>query len=175
MANQAYFGGGCFWCTEAVFKQFKGVEAVVSGYAGGAYPNPSYDDLHRLDTGHAEVVKVTYNPAVITYEELLEIFFASHDPTTLNRQGNDAGPEYRSIILYSDDAQKAAAQTALRDLAPRLWSDPVVTELKPLQEFWPAEESHQDYFNKNPVNPYCIAIINPKLAKIRQKFANRLK
>jgi peptide-methionine (S)-S-oxide reductase len=175
MQEVATLGGGCFWCIEAMFKLLHGVKRVVSGYAGGHADNPSYEQLYSEDTGHAEVIQVTFDPQVITYRELLEIFYASHDPTTLDRQGNDIGPQYRSIILYHDTRQKQIAEEVTREFAPTLWDKPVVTEIGPLETFWPAEDYHQDYYLKNPEVAYCQVIINPKVAKFRQKFADKLK
>lgn len=173
--DTATFGGGCFWCTEAMFTELRGVSKVVSGYAGGTMPHPSYQDLHTKNTGHAEVIQVTFDPAVITYRELLEIFFTAHDPTTPNQQGNDVGEQYRSIILYANDEQKKTAQAVIADFAPKLWDKPITTQLLPLENFWPAEDYHQDYYANNTSAPYCEIVINPKLAKFRQKFASRLK
>lgn len=175
MAEQATLGGGCFWCIEAMFKQLTGVSSVVSGYAGGTTPRPTYEQLHQAETDHAEVIQVTFDPDIISYRELLEIFFTVHDPTTLNRQGNDVGPEYRSIILYHNEVQKNIAEDVLKTSATKLWDKPIVTEIKPLDTFWPAEDYHQDFYAKNPEAGYCQVIINPKLTKFRQKFASRLK
>lgn len=175
MAETATIGGGCFWCLEALFKRVQGITEVVSGYAGGDYPNPRYEDLHTKDTGHAEVVKLTYDPDMIEYREILEIFFSIHDPTTPNRQGNDIGPEYRSIILYNDETQKTIAEEVIRTFAANHWNDPIVTEIKQLDAFYPAEDYHQNYFDLNPSQAYCQVIINPKLMKFKQDFANRLK
>lgn len=172
--EKAYMGGGCFWCTEAVFRQVQGVESVVSGYAGGKTDNPTYEKMHSEHTGHAEVIEVTYDSKVISYKELLEIFFSVHDPTTMNRQGNDVGPEYRSIILHTDDEQKKQAEES-RQAASKIWEDPIVTEVVPLDKFWPAEDYHQDFFAKNPNVGYCQVVINPKLEKFRAKFASKLK
>ena len=171
--NKAYFGGGCFWCVEAVYLRVKGVNKVVSGYAGGEEENPTYRQLPS--TSHAEVIEVAFAPDKISYEKLLEIFWHVHDPTTPNRQGNDVGKQYRSIILYTDDKQKAIAQKSLNEVARKLWSDPVVTELKKLNKFYPAEDYHQDYFNHNPSNSYCQIIINPKIAKFEKTFFEYLK
>ncbi len=165
-------GGGCFWCLDAAYKLVSGVGEVVQGYAGGSEENPRYEQVSRGLTGHAEVVKVTFDPSVITLEDILEIFWTIHDPTTVNRQGPDVGPQYRSIILYADDAQKVAAETA-KDKAQTAWNDPIVTEIKPLDTFYPAEAYHNDYETNRP--DYCQIIINPKLAKLRAKFAERLK
>lgn len=177
MSEQATLGGGCFWCIEAMFKELKGVSSVVSGYAGGGHSetHPTYEKMHEAGSGHAEVVQITFDPNVIDYRELLEIFFTIHDPTTLNRQGNDVGHEYRSIILYHDEKQKQIAEDTVTTFAKTLWDDPIVTEIKPLDKFWPAEDYHQDFYAKNPNAGYCQVIINPKLTKFRQKFASRLK
>jgi peptide-methionine (S)-S-oxide reductase len=175
MAETAILGGGCFWCTEAMYKELKGVSSVISGYAGGHTDNPTYEQMHMEDTGHAEVIQITFDPDVITYRELLEIFFAVHDPTTPNRQGNDEGAEYRSIILYTNDSQKKTAEDVIENFATKLWDNPIVTEIKPLDKFWPAEDYHQDYYANNPNIGYCQVIINPKLTKFRQKFAEKLK
>jgi len=164
----ATFGGGCFWCTEAIFERFKGVKAVTSGYAGGKKPNPSYPEVCTGSTGHAEVIQVEYDPTVISYDQLLEIFWAAHDPTTLNSQGADHGTQYRSIILYHNEAQKKAAELS-KKLASTQFSDPIVTEIVPLTTFYPAEEYHQDYFRKNPRAPYCAHVISPKLQKLEKK------
>ena len=171
----ATLGGGCYWCLEAFYQRIEGVESVVSGYSGGTFENPSADDVYAGGTGHAEVVQVTYDSNVITYKEILEIFFVMHDPTTLNRQGNDVGEIYRSIILYHDDTQKQVAEEMITDFAPTLYNDPIVTQLQALEVFWPADEYMQDYFNRNPNAGYCMVIIDPKIQKLRQKFAARLK
>lgn len=172
--EKAIFGGGCFWCIEAMFKQLKGVSSVISGYAGGKTDNPTYEQMHSDHTGHAEVVQVSFDPKIITYKELLEIFYAAHDPTTKDRQGNDVGPEYRSIILFSDESQKKIAEEVTKEVA-KLWDNPITTEIVPLDKFWPAEDYHQDFFTKNPEVGYCQVVINPKLDKFRQKFAAKLK
>lgn len=169
----AVIGGGCFWCTEALFKQLRGVNSVVSGYAGGHTDNPSYDKMHSEHTGHAEVVQVTFDPKSITYKDLLEIFYANHDPTTKDRQGNDVGPEYRSIVLYANETQKKIAEEVTKEIA-KLWDNPIVTEIVPLDKFWPAEDYHQDFFTKNPELAYCQVVINPKLEKFRKIFADKL-
>ncbi|HZP27082.1 MAG TPA: peptide-methionine (S)-S-oxide reductase MsrA [Dehalococcoidia bacterium] len=172
----ATLGGGCFWCLEAVYVKLRGVEQVVSGYAGGAVENPSYEQVCSGRTGHAEVVQLTFDPDVISYEELLEVFFTIHDPTTLNRQGPDSGTQYRSIILYHDDEQRATAEQVMQSLsADGLWDDPIVTRLEPLTAFYPAEGYHQQYFERNPGQPYCQVIIAPKVAKARQRFLSKLK
>jgi peptide-methionine (S)-S-oxide reductase len=163
----ATLGGGCFWCVEAVFERFEGVHDVVSGYAGGHVPNPTYEQVCRDDTGHAEVVQIEFDPGRISYAQLLEIFWEAHDPTTLNRQGGDVGHHYRSIILYHNDAQKETAETSKRAAASR-FRNPIVTEIVPLKNFYRAEEYHQDYFRKNPSAPYCVIVISPKLKKLEK-------
>ncbi|HUA13609.1 MAG TPA: peptide-methionine (S)-S-oxide reductase MsrA [Candidatus Sulfotelmatobacter sp.] len=171
----ATLGGGCFWCLEAIYQRLKGVEKVVSGYSGGYVERPTTEMVYKGKTGHAEVVQVTFDPKTITYKQLLEIFFVMHDPTTLNRQGNDVGDEYRSIILYSNKDQKRIAQEMIKDFAPTIWKDPIVTELKPLVKFWPAGKEHQNFYNNNPGVGYCQVIIEPKIAKLRSKFLSELK
>lgn len=175
MSEIATFGGGCFWCLDAFYRRINGVETVVSGYAGGHLENPSYDDVCSGTTGHAEVIQVTYDPNQITFWELLEIFFTMHDPTTPNRQGNDVGDQYRSIILYHNEEQERIAKQVISEFANSHWDDPVVTQVEPLEHFYPAEDYHQDYFNKNPTQGYCVMIINPKIQKLRQEFAAKLK
>lgn len=175
MTEQATLAAGCFWCTEAVFQQVKGVESVVSGYSGGTTEHPAYEQLHREDTGHAEAVQITFNPETVSYHQLLEIFYYVHDPTTPNRQGNDAGPEYRSVIFYHDPEQKDIAEDITKNFAPKYWDNPVVTEVVPLDKFWPAEEYHQNFYKNNPDQAYCQLIINPKLEKFRAKFESLLK
>ena len=171
----ATFGGGCFWCTEAVIEQFDGVKQVVSGYAGGFLPDPTYKDVCSGLTGHAEVVQVTYDPKKVSYPRLLEAFWMSHDPTTLNRQGNDVGTQYRSIILYHDSAQKKIAEEAIRKLdQAKIFRAPIVTEIAPLTTFYPAEADHQDFYRDNKGMRYCQAVIEPKLRKIRKLFADDL-
>ena len=165
----ATLGGGCFWCLEAVYENVKGVEDVVSGYAGGRTENPDYRSVCSGATGHAEVVRITYDPDVVRYEELLDIFWHIHDPTTLNRQGADTGTQYRSIILYHDEAQKKIAE-ASRAEAQKRFRDPIVTEIVPLKKFWPAEDYHQDYFRKNPYQGYCQAVVAPKVEKFKSHF-----
>lgn len=174
--EQATLGGGCFWCLEAVFQDVAGVEQVVSGYAGGHVPNPSYKAVCAGTTGHAEVIQITYDPDVISFEELLDIFWHIHDPTTLNRQGNDVGPQYRSIILTHNAAQQqmAARSLAATD-ASDLYAHPIVTEIVPLDIFYPAEDYHQNYFNENPYQPYCMMVVNPKVQKFRKSFQAKLK
>jgi peptide-methionine (S)-S-oxide reductase len=163
----AVFGGGCFWCVEAVFERVKGVKAVVSGYAGGQTKNPTYQQVCSGETGHAEVVRIEFDPKQITLDQLLELFWHAHDPTTLNRQGPDAGTQYRSIVLYRDLAQKLAAENS-KKLAAAEFTQPIVTEIVPLKEFYPAEAYHQDYFRLHPNQPYCAAIIRPKVDKLTQ-------
>ena len=164
----ATVGGGCFWCTEAVIERLPGVKKVTSGYAGGTTSNPSYEEVCAGDTGHAEVIQVEFDPAVITYEKVLEVFFEAHDPTTLNRQGADAGTQYRSVIFYHDEEQHKAAGRA-KIAAQALWPDPIVTEIAPLKKFYPAEGYHQDYFRKNPNQGYCSFVIKPKVKKLEEK------
>jgi len=166
----ATFGGGCFWCTEAVFEGVDGVTAVVSGYAGGSVPNPTYEAVCTGTTGHAEVIQISYDPDRVSYEQLLELFWQAHDPTTLDRQGADAGTQYRSIILYHDDAQRAIAERSKAE-TQKSFSEPIVTEIVPLKTFYKAESYHQDYFENNPNAPYCIFVIKPKLDKLQTKDA----
>ncbi len=167
--------GGCFWCTEAVFSELRGVRAVVPGYAGGTVPNPSYEDVCTGRTGHAEAVEVTFDPATVSLHDLLVVFFTTHDPTTRDRQGPDVGTQYRSAVFYRTPAQKAVAEEVVREIAhERLYSRPVVTELAPLNAFYPAEEYHRAYYRRNPERAYCQAVIAPKLAKFRQAHAARL-
>lgn len=179
MSNErevATLGGGCFWCVEAVLERLRGIEDVVSGYAGGQVKNPSYREVCGGKTGHAEVVQITYDPGEISYRELLEVFFTTHDPTTPNRQGADVGPQYRSIILYHDDEQKRIAEEVLREIdASDLWDDPVVTEIEPLETFYRAEDYHQDYYRSNTMQPYCQVVIAPKVAKLRKQYLEKLK
>jgi peptide-methionine (S)-S-oxide reductase len=172
----ATLAGGCFWCLEAVFEQIEGVERVESGYTGGTVPNPSYEQVCSGATGHAEVVQVTFDPARLPYRELLEIFFAFHDPTTLNRQGADAGTQYRSAIFYHDSEQKAVAEQVIRALTDaKTFEDPIVTELAPLTTCYKAETYHQGYYRQNPNQGYCRAVIAPKVTKLRAKYLSRLK
>ena len=171
----ATFGGRCFWCTEAVFEQFDGVEKVVSGFAGGFLPDPTYKDICSGLTGHAEVVQVTYDPTKVSYPRLLEAFWQSHDPTTLNRQGNDVGPQYRSIILYHDQEQKKIAEDSIRKLdKAKIFRSPIVTEVAPLTTFYLAEQKHQNFYQANKGMRYCQAVIEPKLKKIRKLFAEEI-
>ncbi len=172
----ATLAGGCFWCLEAVFTQLRGVESVASGYAGGNLPNPSYELVCSGTTGHAEVVQLEFDPAVVSYQDLLQVFFTMHDPTTLNRQGADVGTQYRSAIFYHSEAQEAAAKQVVEELtASGLWEDPVVTELVPLDTFYPAEADHQEYYERNSTQSYCQAVIAPKVAKLRRQYLDRLK
>jgi peptide-methionine (S)-S-oxide reductase len=172
----ATLAGGCFWCLEAVFQDLKGVEKVESGYAGGTLPNPSYEQVCTGTTGHAEVVQITFDPQVISFRELLEVFFTIHDPTTLNRQGPDVGTQYRSAIFYHNEAQKAIAEEVIRELnAAGIWDAPIVTEVVPLRAFYRAEAYHQEYFKRNPAQPYCRVVIAPKVAKFRQRYLEKLK
>ncbi|HUX88224.1 MAG TPA: peptide-methionine (S)-S-oxide reductase MsrA [Chloroflexota bacterium] len=172
----ATLGGGCFWCLEAVYDELNGVESVESGYTGGQVARPSYEDVCSGRTGHAEVVQVTFNPREISFRDLLDVFFTIHDPTTLNRQGYDVGTQYRSIILYHSPEQKAVVEQTIKELEnAKLWGAPFVTEVEPFTTFYSAENYHQEYFQKNPYQPYCQAIIVPKVAKARQKFLSKLK
>ena len=172
----ATLGGGCFWCLEAVFEGLKGVERVVSGYSGGAVADPTYAQVCTGMTGHAEVVQVSFDPEGISFDDLLRVFFAIHDPTTLNRQGADVGTQYRSAIFYHDPAQKAAAERVSREIeAAKIWHGNIVTEITPFEKFYAAEDYHQEYFRNNPAQPYCQAIIAPKVAKFRKQFVDRLK
>ncbi len=172
----ATLAGGCFWCLDAVYRDLKGVLTVVSGYSGGRVPNPSYQLVCTGETGHAEVVQISFDPVVVSYRELLEVFFTIHDPTTLNRQGADVGTQYRSAIYFHSLEQKATAEAVIAELtAESLWPNPIVTEVTPLAAFYPAEDYHQNYFANNPYQGYCRAIIAPKVAKFRQKFLQRLK
>jgi peptide-methionine (S)-S-oxide reductase len=175
-SEQAVLGGGCFWCLEAVFEQLKGVEKVESGYAGGEVPYPTYEQVCSGTTGHAEVVRISFDPQVISFGDLLDIFFAMHDPTTLNRQGADVGTQYRSAIFYYSDEQKKQAEQKIQEWnAGGAWDRPIVTQLAPLTTFFPAEDYHQGYFRGNPRQGYCQAVIVPKVVKLRKKFAERLK
>lgn len=175
MSEVATLGGGCFWCLDAAYRQLKGVEKVVSGYAGGARPNPSYEQVCTGATGHAEVVQITFDPAVITYRDILGVLFSIHDPTTLNRQGADEGTQYRSVIFYHSAEQLAAAKDVIAELErEKVFDDPIVTEIAPLKAFYPAEEYHQDYFARHPNQPYCAAVIAPKVSKMRKAYFDRL-
>lgn len=172
----ATLAGGCFWCIEAAFNSLQGIEKAISGYMGGHADNPTYEAVCSGETGHAEVVQITFNPELISYRDILEIFFAIHDPTQLNRQGNDIGTQYRSAIFYHDEAQKVAAQAIIDEMtADNTWPAPIVTEITALDTFYSGEQYHQDYFNNNPQNQYCQAVVSPKLAKFKAKFAEKLK
>lgn len=174
--QKATFGSGCFWCTEAIFENLNGVHSVVSGYAGGHVLNPTYEEVCTGTTGHAEVTQITYDPSLISYDELLEIFWKTHDPTTLNRQGNDVGPQYRSVIFYHNEEQKKLAEKYKTELDKSgAWDKPIVTEISPLTNFFPAEKYHQDYYNNNPNQGYCAFVIAPKLEKFRKVFKDKLK
>jgi peptide-methionine (S)-S-oxide reductase len=172
----ATLAGGCFWCLEAVYDQLKGVESVESGYMGGTLPDPTYARVCDGDTGHAEVARITFDPAVVGFRDLLDVFFVIHDPTTLNRQGNDVGTQYRSAVFYHTAEQKRIAEEAIARLAAeRVYPDPIVTEVSPAGTFYVAEDYHQEYFANNPYQPYCMAVVAPKVAKFRRKFLQRLK
>jgi peptide-methionine (S)-S-oxide reductase len=169
-------GGGCFWCLEAVFSELLGVENVVSGYSGGSVPNPSYPQICTGATGHAEVVQIIFDPDIISFKELIEIFLTIHDPTTLNRQGADVGTQYRSVIFYRTREQEKVGREVIKEFeVARIWSDPIVTELAPFKVFYPAEEYHQKYFKRNPDQMYCSVVIYPKLAKFRKRYITKLK
>lgn len=174
--ENATLGGGCFWCTEAVFTELKGVERVESGYSGGTVPNPTYQQVCTGATGHAEVVRITFDPSVISYKQLLEIFFTVHDPTTLNRQGADVGTQYRSTIFYQTSEQKSVAEQVITDIsASGIWNNPIVTQLEPFKAFYPAEDYHRDYFKNNARQPYCQVVIAPKVRKFREHYLKMLK
>jgi len=175
MTERATLGGGCFWCLEAVFQDLKGVLQVESGYAGGSTPNPAYEQVCSGRTGHAEVVQVTFDPAVISYKELLDVFFVIHDPTTLNRQGADTGTQYRSVIFSHTPEQQATALRVIQEMeTAQLWNGTIVTEVTPLKNFFPAESYHQNYYRNNPQQPYCQAVIAPKVAKLRRHHLAKL-
>ena len=171
----ATLGGGCFWCVEAVFDELTGVEDVVSGYMGGSVKNPSYEAVCAGTTGHAEVVQVKFDPSVISYREVLEVFFAVHNPTTLNRQGNDAGTQYRSTIFWHTPEQQRLAGEVIARIDGTVWDDPIVTKLEPAEIFYPAEDYHQEFFKRNPNQGYCMAVVSPKLSKFRKSFLSKLK
>jgi peptide-methionine (S)-S-oxide reductase len=172
----ATFGAGCFWCVEAVFLQLEGVTTVESGYCGGTIENPTYEQICTGTTGHAEVCQIRYDPSKITFDELLEVFWKTHDPTTRNRQGNDMGPQYRSVVFYHDDRQKTLAEERKRQLdAAGIWQDPIVTEISPYTKFYKAEEYHQQYYDRNPEAGYCQFIIRPKVDKVRDVFKDKLR
>lgn len=174
--EEATFGAGCFWCVEAVFQTLEGVDTVISGYSGGKIKNPTYREVCSGLTGHAEVARIVYDPAKITFEELLEVFWQTHDPTTLNRQGGDKGTQYRSVIFYHDEAQKELAESYKKQLdASGAWDDPIVTEISPLKDFYPAEEYHQNYYRMNQDQPYCTFVIGPKMEKFQKVFKDKIK
>ncbi|MGA7462870.1 MAG: peptide-methionine (S)-S-oxide reductase MsrA [Candidatus Korobacteraceae bacterium] len=172
----AYLGGGCFWCVEAAIKQLEGVISVRSGYMGGRAANPTYQQVCSGKTGHVEIAEVVFDPAIISYNDLLHIFFTLHDPTTLNRQGNDVGEQYRSVIFYRDEAQKKAAEDVIAEFThDKVFADTIVTAVEPASTFYVAEDYHQDYYANNPNQPYCMFVVEPKVRKIREKYAQRLK
>lgn len=174
MNEKATLGGGCFWCLEAVYQEVPGVKSIVSGYAGGNVPNPTYEAVCSGRTGHAEVVQLEFDSSVVSYREILEVFFAIHDPTTLNRQGNDRGTQYRSAIFWHDEKQRDTARDVIdKFTAGKAFDDPIVTEVAQLDRFWPAEAYHQDYYRRNTAQPYCAFVISPKLAKYRKRFAGQ--
>jgi peptide-methionine (S)-S-oxide reductase len=174
--EQATLGGGCFWCLEAVYKDLRGVERVVSGYAGGRVPEPTYEQVCSGATGHAEVVQITYDPRAVSFRELLEVFFTIHDPTTPNRQGADVGTQYRSAVFYHTPAQKEEAERVITEMTVNgVWPSTIVTEVAPLDTFYPAEDYHQDYFERNPYQGYCRMVVAPKVAKFRKQFLEKLK
>lgn len=174
--EKATLGGGCFWCTEAIYQDVKGVEQVISGYAGGKISNPTYEQVCSGRTGHAEVIQITFDPDFISYEDILYIFWRTHDPTTLNRQGADVGTQYRSVIFYHNDDQKAVAERSKQETeAAGLWPNPIVTEIVPFTNFYEAEDYHQNYFNTHPGQPYCQMVIDPKVRKFKSKFQDKLK
>lgn len=169
--EQITFGGGCFWCVESCFNMLKGVQSAVSGYSGGYKDHPTYEEVCTGTTGHAEVVQITYDPAVISYEQLMDVFFFLHDPTQLNRQGNDVGTQYRSVIYYKDDAEKAKAEAAIKTSQESgRWPGMYVTEVSEFGKFWPAEQYHQGYYHENPAQPYCSAVVGPKIQKFRKHY-----
>ncbi|MEO7177127.1 MAG: peptide-methionine (S)-S-oxide reductase MsrA [Saprospiraceae bacterium] len=171
----ATLAGGCFWCIETIFADLKGVDKVVSGYIGGAVKDPSYKEVCSGETGHAEAIQIHYDPAVISYDQLLEVFWAIHDPTTLNRQGNDAGTQYRSAIFYQNEEEKKLAQASITNVAPQVWDGKIVTSLEPFTVFYPAEDYHQNYFKNNPDQAYCQIVINPKVKKFKTTHLDWLK
>lgn len=172
----ATIGGGCFWCIEAIYSELKGVSKAESGYAGGSMPNPSYEDVCTDETGHAEVVQITFDPKVISYREILQVFFSVHDPTTPNRQGADIGTQYRSVIFYHNEEQKKIAQEVMSEMdKAKIWGKPIVTQLAPLEKFYRAETYHQNYFKNNPGQGYCQMVIEPKVAKFRKHYFDKLK
>ncbi|GGI18561.1 peptide-methionine (S)-S-oxide reductase MsrA [Oxalicibacterium faecigallinarum] len=174
VTEMATLGGGCFWCTEAVFQQLKGVQTVESGYTGGEIAHPTYEQICEGTTGHAEVVQLTFDPAVITFREILEVFFTIHDPTTLNRQGNDVGTQYRSVIYYHSPEQEDVAKHVIAEMA-NVWDAPIVTELSPIGTYYKAEDYHQNFFRQNPMQGYCAFVVAPKVSKFRQTFADKVR
>src|SRR5579863_7746603 len=176
ITETAILGGGCFWCVEAAIKQLHGIESVRSGYMGGRDANPTYQQVCSGKTGHVEVAEIIFDPAIISYSDLLHVFFTLHDPTTLNRQGNDVGEQYRSVIFYRDEAQKKTAEEVIAELTrEKVFNDPIVTAVEPASKFWVAEDYHQDYYANNAYQPYCMFVVAPKVKKIREKYASRLK
>jgi peptide-methionine (S)-S-oxide reductase len=172
----ATLGGGCFWCTEAIFSELKGVEKIESGYSGGTVPNPTYEQVCTGRTGHAEAIQITFNPAVISYKELLQIFFTVHDPTTLNRQGADIGTQYRSVIFYHDEEQRIVAEQVVKEIdGAKIWNAPIVTQIVPFEAFYKAEAYHHEYFKQNPRQTYCQVVVAPKVAKFRAHYREKLK
>jgi peptide-methionine (S)-S-oxide reductase len=172
----ATLGGGCFWCLEAIYNELKGIIKVESGYAGGIVPNPTYNQVCTGKTGHVEVIQITYHPNIITFKEILQIFFTMHDPTTLNRQGNDVGTQYRSIIFYHDENQKQTAEQVINEIIQeKIWNNPIVTQIEPYNLFYKAEDYHQEYYKKNPKQSYCRIIIAPKISKLRKQYFEKLK
>ncbi|RUO78448.1 peptide-methionine (S)-S-oxide reductase MsrA [Pseudidiomarina taiwanensis] len=173
--QQITLGGGCFWCIEAAFRQVRGIVSAQSGYSGGTVPQPSYEQVCSGQTGHVEVVQLNFDPEVISVREIYEIFFTLHDPTQLNRQGNDIGPQYRGVIFYHNDEQRELAEQIIAEMThEQTWDQPIVTAIEPAQTFWPAEDAHENYVARNPQNPYCQAVIHPKLAKFKKTFADKL-
>lgn len=168
-------GGGCFWCTEAIFQRLKGVELVESGYMGGHVDDPTYNDICTGDSGHAEVIRITYDPQVITLDQLFEVFWTVHDPTTLNRQGADKGTQYRSVIFYANEEEKSSAEKSIKEVASTLYTNPIVTELTELATYYPGEKYHQNYYNGQPSKPYCHAVITPKIGKLRSHHLELMK
>jgi peptide-methionine (S)-S-oxide reductase len=175
-AEVATLAGGCFWCLEAIFREVDGVDGVISGYTGGTTANPTYEEVCTDTTGHTEAVQLTFDPGKISYREILQIFFSVHDPTTLNRQGEDVGTQYRSAIFYHNDRQRAIAEALVKELnEAQLWNKPIVTQVAPLDEFYPAEDYHREYFSRHPEQPYCQVVISPKVSKFRKQWTKRLK
>jgi peptide-methionine (S)-S-oxide reductase len=176
MTDIATLAGGCFWCTEAVFSELRGVQSVQPGYSGGTLENPTYEEVCTDSTGHAEAVQITFDPMIISYRDLLQVFFSTHDPSTLNRQGNDVGTQYRSAIFYHNKEQKRVAEEVMKQITEaKIWDGPIVTELVPFKAFYPAEDYHKDYFKKNPSQGYCRVVIAPKIAKFRKHYESMLK